>query len=58
MAGLGAGFWRGLDEIKVITARGASLVSPDEGQANILDQNYAAWRALIDVLIAAGAARS
>jgi glycerol kinase len=58
MAGLGAGFWSGLDELRAITTRGASLVSPDEGQANTLDQNYAAWRALIDTLIAAEAARS
>ena len=58
MAGLGAGVWRGLDELRAITAPGASEVTCDEAATGALDQSYASWLALIDTLIAAKAARS
>ncbi|MGE3833117.1 MAG: FGGY-family carbohydrate kinase, partial [Parvibaculaceae bacterium] len=58
MAGLGAGVWSGLDELRAITSRGASQVACDETAAAGLDQSYTAWLALIDTLIVAKMAPS
>jgi glycerol kinase len=51
MAGLGAGNWNTIDDLRsVIGATGK--IHPGKAAAATLDASYSAWRAAIDMLIA------
>ena len=52
MAGLGAGVWGSLGELRRLVPAG-EVVHPDPASAEKLDESYAAWLKAIDTLVAA-----
>lgn len=51
MAGLGAGLWKTLDDIRPMIG-GAGTIQPDRTTSAAYDATYRAWRQAIDMLIA------
>ena len=52
MAGVGAGLWRGTDELCLLTGRGHEIL-PDLAQEPRREAGYRAWRHAVDAAIAA-----